>query len=148
MLGKVDHSKTLAGYGLDPVDPMADTPVSFDVSLASYGSYWRFLGTGLPPAYRYMELFFLIERIPYEYKVFSGIAPDVFGPVIPFPFKSYLLWYISFGETIVDYTVNNTDPVLTIGGENQYFKVLSASGFRVRNRTPGENVFYQLVILR
>lgn len=144
----VEHPKTLDAYGLDPTDPMADIPVPFDISVSSYGSYWRFLGTGGFSAYKYMELFFILERIPYDYKVFSGIAPDVFGAFILFPFKSYLLWFTSFGETIVDYTVNNTDPILTTGGENQYMKLLQATGFRVRNLTPGSNVQYQLVIFR
>lgn len=144
----VEHPKTLDGYGLDPTDPMADIPVGFDISLASYGSYWRFSGIGGFSAFRYMELFFVLDRIPYDYRVFSGIAPDAFGAFIPFPFKSYLLWFTSIGDTLVDYTVNNTDPILTTGGENQYIKLLSASGYRIRNLTPGENVSYQLVIFR
>jgi len=142
----VKHEDTLSNYGLDPTDPMAVSPVGFEASLASYGSFWRFLRR--QKRYNYMELFFLIERIPCDYKVFSGIAPDAFGAFIPFPFKSYLIWFASFGDTLVDYTPNNTDPVITIGGENQYLKLISASGFRVRNLTPGSNTQYQLLIFR
>jgi hypothetical protein len=145
-MNKVAHSKTLAAYALDPTDPMAKTPVAFGESLASYGSFWRFLGN--KKVYKYLELFFILDRVSYDYRVFSGNAPDAFGAFIPFPFKSYFLWYSSFGDTVVDYTVGGTESIITTEGESQYFKLLEATGFRVRNLVAGSNVQYQLVIFR
>ncbi len=145
-MNKVTHPKTLDNYGLDPTDPMAKTPVSFDVSVMTYGSYWRFLGS--KKVYKYLELFFILDRVSYDYRVFSGNAPDAFGAFIPFPFESYFLWYSSFGDTIVDYTYGGTESIITTEGENQYMKLLEANGFRVRNLYPGDNVQYQLVVFR
>jgi hypothetical protein len=112
----------------------------------SYGSFWRFLGS--KKVYKYLELFFLLDRVSYDYRVFSGNAPDAFGAFIPFPFKSYFLWYSSFGDTVVDYTMGGSESIITTEGESQYFKLLEATGFRVRNSVAGSNVQYQLVIFR
>lgn len=142
----VKHPKTLDGYGLDPTDPMMDFPVSFDISVSSYGSFWRFLGAGGFPLWRWF--FASLGKISYDYKVFSGRATDVFGAFIPFPFRPYFLWFTSFGDTVVDYSINNTDQIITTEGERQYIKLLSADGFRVRNLKAGDNTQYQLVIFR
>jgi hypothetical protein len=144
----VKHPKTLDNYGLDPTEPMADTPVSFDISIASYGSFFQFLGLGAGGAPVHKWMFGTINKIAYDYKVFKGTAPDVFGDFVAFPFKSYFLWYSSFGDTVVDFSVDNTAPVKVTEGEKQYVRLLTATGFRVKNLDAGSNTEYQLVIFR
>ena len=144
----VKHPKTLDNYGLDPSEPMADSPVSFDISVSSYGSFFQFLGLGAGGFPIHYWMFGALSKSAYEYKVFSGIAPDAFSSFIAFPFRSYFFWYSSFGDTIVDFSIDNTAPVTISRGEKQYIKLLSADGFRVKNVDIGSNTEYQLVVFR
>lgn len=144
MLAKVDHSKTLAGHGLDPADPSAISPVSFDVSLASYGAFWQYVATGITG----VDSAPILERIAFDYKVFAGFAPDVYGNYIPFGFQSYYLGLVSWGDILVDFTRNNVESIYVTEHERQYIKILSVNGFRVRNAVSGTNVRYQLVVFR
>jgi hypothetical protein len=138
------HQGTLDNYGLDPTDPQAIQPVSFDISVSTYGSYWRFVsGKGGNAA---IQAAMMLDKSAYDYKVFSGNAPDAFGAYVPFGFESYYLWFRAAGDVVVDYTVNNVNPLLIIQGNRQYILPLSVHGFRIRNSALGANVPYQLVV--
>jgi hypothetical protein len=136
------HEQTLDNYGIDPVDPLAKTPFLSSVSLGTYGSYWAYIKRMAP------QLLFDVDRIAYDYKVFSGNAPDAFGAYILFGFQSYFLCFYAAGDTIVDYTINNIDPIITTQKNWKYFEFIQVTGFRIRNTIPGSNVQYQLVVFR
>jgi hypothetical protein len=146
MLSKVEHAKTLSALGIDPVDPMAVVPVSADISLASLGAFWLFpLGFGNVSG---LDSDMLIEKIAYDYRVFSGNAPDDFGSYIPFGFESFYIWFICYGDVILDFTVNNSESYLVTANQRQILNQFSASGFRVKNEKAGTSIHYQLVVFR
>jgi len=136
------HEQTLDNYGIDPLDPSAKKPFPASVSLGTYGSYWAYINKMM------MQFIFDVERIAYDYRVFSGNAPDVFGAFIPFGYQSYFLYFYAAGDTIVDYTVNNIDPIITTEKFWTYSNFIQVTGFRIRNTIPGSNVQYQLVVFR
>jgi len=140
------HESTLSGYGFDPLDPMARFPVSFDVSLSSYGMYWCFKPN--PGAQFIYSLYELLDRSAFDYKVFSGNAPDVFGSYVPFGWQSFYVWFIASMDVDVDYTLNNINPYQIYMNTRQHLVPLSVNGFRVRNNVPGSNTPYQLVVWR
>lgn len=138
----VQHDRTLSEYGIDPLDPSARQPVSFDVSLATYGSYWQY-------ASRFgMSLVYILDRSAYDYKVFSGNAPDVFGAYTDFGFQTYYVWLVAQGNVDIDYTANNINSMMVIQGLRQHILPLSVNGFRIKNSVAGTNTPYQLVIWR
>jgi len=140
----VRHAGALNNLGLDPVDPMAKLPVSFDVSVSTYGAFWRFLAASRQS----QQLLHTLERSAFDYSVYSGTAPDAFGAYTDFGFVSYFIWFKATGDVVVDYTKNNINSWLIMQGNRQYILPLNASGFRIRNDVLGSNIPYQLVVYR
>ena len=132
------HERTLDSLGIDPLDPMGKTPVDFPISLATYGSYWAYVGKMASGILSEMQ------RSAFHYSVFSGNAPDVFGSYIGFGFKSYFLWFFAYGDVVVEYQISDADKII-YANTRQHITYLQSDAFRVRNLVSGSNVQYQLV---
>lgn len=135
------HPLTLGSLGLDPLDPMGKKPVDSPISLSTYGAYWAYIGKIAS------GLLLDLERSAFDYVVHSGNAPDVFGSFIDFAFKTYYLWFLSFGDVVVEYHISNADKSVYLD-QRQYLMYLESDAFRIRNLVAGTNVPYQLVIFR
>jgi len=138
----VKHEGTLDNYGQDPTDPMAKNPVGADISLATYGTFWKYQNlNGAMLAYE-------LDRSAFDYNVYSGIAPDAFGAYTDFGYQTYFIWLVAQGNVVIDYTRNNINSWLVIENVRQHILPLCAYGFRIRNSVLGSNIPYQLVIFR
>lgn len=137
------HENTLGNYGVDPTDPMAREPVSADVSLGTYGAYWKY-SSRLAVQF----LFDFVDRSSYGYRSYNATAPDAFGAYTDFGFQTYFIWFSAAGDVVVDYTRNGVNSWLVVENKRQYLIPLSIYGFRIRNNVAGSNIPYQLVVWR
>lgn len=135
------HPLTLAGLGLDPLDPMGKTLVDFPISLATYGAYWAYKAKISP------MLLLDVERSAYDYTVFSGNAPDAYEGFKSFGFKTLFIWFMAYGDVTVEYQISNADKNVFLD-QRQYLIFLESDAFQIRNLVAGSNVQYQLVAYR
>ena len=137
------HQNTLDSYGIDPFDSMSRFPFDMEISASTYGAYWEFRAR--PVA---QSIYDMVVFSGYDYAVFTGNAPDVFGAYVPFGFQSQYVWLIADFDVDIDYTVNNINPYVVHKAMRHHLLTFSGYGFRIRNTVAGTNARYQLVVYK